>query len=270
MIFLLLAALTLSHGHRRALGAVFLTGSILTKYLTLGALPFFLLADVADQPGKLRLPRPDRVSDRLWRGLVRTVPVSLAALVTAAALFAPYWVGPSTVERVLAVDNNYLASPAALTILLVPDSQHWLTIARWALLAGVYLWLILRQLRGTIGEQGATFEGLFIMVLCAPHFAGWYLAVLVALAPLVGDGWSMARAAAFSVAASLTVPLWAFVWPAHSATMALLTFHAIIVPLTFGPPLLVGALGAVAKRRRLARETGNVDDRAVERILESA
>lgn len=270
MIFLLLAAVTFSRGRHRAMGAVALTGSILTKYLTIGALPFFLLACLTSPPvsqggrgSGMRILRPRR--------LTQAFPVVLAALGTAAVLFAPYWVGPTTLQRVLGVNQNYLASPSALIILLDAASPHWLGIARLAILAGVYLWLGFRQLRGTIGEADATFEGLFALILCAPHFAGWYLAVLVALAPVDGSGWRMTRAAIFSLAATLTVPLWAFVWPAQSATLTLLTFHEIIVPLTFGPPLIVAAMAAaVAIRRRTRRESDGAKEEDVEVVRESA
>jgi hypothetical protein len=78
-----------------------------------------------------------------------------------------------------------------------------------------------------------------VTILLANHFAGWYVPLLVALAVLAGDAVRQTRAAVLTFTTTLATPLWAYVWPANQPYLDLLTFHAILVPLTFLPPILV-------------------------------
>ena len=60
------------------------------------------------------------------------------------------------------------------------------------------------------------------------------------LAVLGRDPARQSRAAVLTFTTTLATPLWAYVWPANQPFLDLLTFHAVLVPLTFLPPLLVG------------------------------
>jgi len=270
MILLLVAALALASRRRHAIGAAFLAGSILTKYLTIGALPFYVIAVLRDQRG-VRLLRPgDWLAHLHPRQVARLVPTLLALFITAAALYEPYWVGLATLGRVMGVDRNYLASVPALIILLVPGSQHWLAVLRFAVIGGIYLWLGLRLLRDETSVSRTFFEALFTLIVMAPHFAGWYLAVLLALAPLTVDGWRELRAVVFAFATTLTVPLWAFVWPWMSNTSSLLAFHEIIVPLAIGPPLVVLLFKLWLDRRGVRRRQSDELAESQHSLRESA
>lgn len=231
MTVFLIAALVLLGKNRPVLGAISVGASVLIKFLTLGAVPLFFLAKLLDRA----VSRRSRV--------FRLIAGSLALLGLVVVAYAPFWVGPVTLQRAQAVDTDYLSSIPALIVLLVPDALGWLSYPRLALLALVGLWQANALRLGRTSLARATFEVTFVTILIAPHFAGWYLAPLVAVAALTRDRWIQARVVAFTVAATLTTPIWAYLWWWNQDWMSLTTVHLIVVPLTFLPAVLIALLG---------------------------
>lgn len=253
MIALLVLSLILLSGRRGPSGAFALAGSVFVKYLTVVAVPFYLLA-------QLRGPK------RSWRERLPMVLASVGALAATTLLaYAPFWAGPATLDRVRHVDDNYLASFSALALLYIPNVKQWLLPARVALVAGIALWQTRSFILRRASVERAVFEVYFGVLLVATHFAGWYLPMLIALGVLSKDRWLVARAITFSFCAILTVPLWEYLWPEVQNTAGLATFHLLIVPLTFLPPLFVGAWGAI-RTGASVRGVGSADGSAVERI----
>ena len=236
MAFVLVAGLVLLTKKRPILAAAGVGVSVLIKFLTLGVVPLFLLAEILAPARSHRLR-------------VARVAASTAVMIALAVVaYAPFWTGLATIERAQAVDSDYLSSIAALVILLVPDSINWLGIAKIAILAAVFLWQANSLRLGRANLAQAMFEVLFVTILIASHFAGWYLALLVAVAVLSGDRWIQARMVLFTFTTTLTTPLWAYLWYWNQDWMSMLTMHLIVVPLTFLPPLLVAVL-AMARPR---------------------
>lgn len=277
MIFLLVGFLALWRRRRPRLAVLFLVGSILTKYLTLGALPLYFLTELVagwrgdgrcltSSPEAAPPPRPNAHKERVRdaRSFVSlalrlAIPATIA-LIAAAILYAPYWRGPESLARVLEVDDNYLASISALTVLVIPGSVDWLIYPRGLLLGLVALWQVIGILRGRTNLTRATFELIFAMIVIAPHFAGWYLGVLIALGVAADDWWLLARAQVFAIGAMLTIPLWAYLWPWKGDALGLATFHAILIPITFGGPLLLSVASIIpySRNRRERKSTVEV------------
>jgi hypothetical protein len=223
---LVLAMLLLARRHF-ASGMAALSASIFVKYLTITAVPFYLLDEIADRARPLE---------------ARLAAIGRSCIVLAVATavaFAPFWAGLDTLARVRQVDNNYLASIPALAILLDGAALPWMMIAQIVVVGGVALWQAVSLWRGRATPERAIFEVSFAVILVATHFAGWYLPLLVAVAVFVGDRWLLARAVVFSFTAALTIPIWAFAYPWTQPALGLLAFHEIVVPLTFVPPLAV-------------------------------
>jgi hypothetical protein len=244
MVLGLVAALWHLARHRSvgaaALASAVLVASGLVKYLSLAALPFVLLA-------LTRARRPGSA----------VAAAALAAIATALLAFIPYWAGGAPFQRLLAVDSDYLASVSALVVLLAPGVSVWLLYPRLVLLGLVGLWQAGALLLRRASLAAALFEVFFVALLVATRFAGWYLPILLALAARSADGWQQARAVAFTVTASATTVLWAFVWPANQSWLTLTGFHLVIVPLTFLPPLLVAVVGW--DRARLRQSVADSD-----------
>ena len=239
--FFLVAGLILLARNRTVSGALGIGASVLVKYLTLGAIPLLFLATALQS----------RHSPRI--GWIRFAASAAALLALVVGSYAPFWAGPPILQRIQAVDSNYLSSLPALIILLVPDTVHWLVYPRLLLLAAVGLWQANALRTGRASLARATFEVLFATVIVATHFAGWYLALLVAVAVLTGDRWVQIRMVAFTFATTLTTPLWAYVWWWSQDWMSMTTIHLLVVPLTFVPPLGV-ALLASQWPRNVARQ----------------
>ncbi len=243
MICLLVVAFVLYSERRPIAATVALAASSLVKYLTLEALPYFLLVQALD-------------SSANRRGRVGSIVASLLAFGgSAIVVFAPYWVGPVTIERVRVADTNYLSSISALMILLRPSSLDWLVYPRIGILAAVGTWEAYRLIAGRACLAGALFEVSFATILIANHFAGWYLPLLVALAVLAGDWRARTRIVVLTFTTTLTTPLWAYVWPIGQPGLDLATFHMLLVPLTFVPPLVVGLVTVfpIFGRQRIER-----------------
>lgn len=250
-------------GRRGARGAFALAASVFVKYLTVIALPFYLLAE---------LRGPDAGD---WRGWRRRLPAVLASVgvfaITAVLAYAPFWAGPVTLARVRTVDQNYLASMSALALLYLPNASAWLLTGRVAVVAMIAAWQLRSFALGRADVPRAVFEVYFGVLLIATHFAGWYLPLLVALGVLSADRWLISRAVVFSLSAILTVPLWQYLWPQVQNSAGLGPFHLLIVPLTFLPPLIIAALGAARSSERpertgSRREVSRLDRSAAEPI----
>lgn len=237
MALCLVAALVLTTKGRLVSGTLAAGASVLVKYLTLGAVPLVLLAEILDTAPSRRA--------RLAR--VGASAVLLALLAVAA--YAPFWSGLATLERARATAEDYLASIPALAVLLIPDSLGWLVLPRLLIPAIVGLWQANNLRLGRANLAQATFEVLFVTVLVSSHFAGWYLGLLVAVAALSGDRWRQARVIAFTFTTTLTTPLWAYVWYWDQGWLSMTAIHLIVVPLTFLPALLIALAALVWPRR---------------------
>lgn len=231
MTFFLIAALVCVMRNRPVLGALGIGASVLIKFLTLGAIPMFLLAKALDTQRAMRTR------------LTRVTGYAAIVVALGIAAYAPFWTGPATLQRAQAVDGNYLSSIPALIILIVPDSIKWLTYPRFALLALVGLWQANSLRLGRINLAQAMYEIFFVTILIAAHFAGWYLALLVAVSVLSRDRWTQARTAVFTFTTTLTTPLWAYLWWWVQDWMSMTTIHLIVVPLIFAAPLGIAFLG---------------------------
>jgi hypothetical protein len=249
MIFLLVLAVLLLTVRRPLLAIIALAGSAFIKYLTLEALPYFVLTQCVCSEGKLRARLTSAAGSALTFGIATGL------------VFAPFWVGPVTIERARVADANYLSSISALIVLIRPSAFDWLIYPRIAVLATLCLWQGYRLLARRAGLADVLFDVSFVTILLANHFAGWYVPLLVALAALAGDPVRQTRAAILTFTTSLATPFWAYVWPAYQPNLDLLTFHLILVPLTFLPPLLAGVKWPwrTAERRWSERTTPGLE-----------
>jgi hypothetical protein len=233
-----------------AIVAISLTASALVKYLTAPALGFALLALLA-------VPRR-RGPARLIAPLVFLLVVAATVAIT----FAPFWVGPSVLQRLRDVDGNYLSSIPALIILIDRGAMGWLIYPRVAIVAAVVAGQAWRVVRRKTPLAAALFDVELAIIVVATHFAGWYVPLLLALALLSGRPRQIVQALSLTFATTLTTPLWAYLWPAEQPGLTLLGLHLILVPLTFLPlavaPLLQARLAAgLATRAQSAGDRVN-------------
>jgi len=240
MIALCLFSLVLLTRHQATFGAPALAASVFVKYLTAVAVPYYFLSQIAD--GR----RSVRTMLSAMGGSV------LSFVVITAVVYAPFWAGPATFERVRQVNDNYLASLPALAILLLPNAAFELTAARLAIVGLVGIWQTWAILHRRTTVERAVFETYFAVLLVATHFAGWYLPLLIALGVLSADRWLVARAVVFSVTALLTTPLWTYLFPATQNALSFAQFHLIVVPFTFLPPLALIIVQILAARHGAA------------------
>ncbi len=152
--------------------------------------------------------------------------------------------GGRSTHRALGLGGVASAAIAALVILLAPSAINWRVYPRFARVAGVVAWQAGALWLGRANLTYALFEVSFAIVVVATHFAGWYLALPLAL--LAGDGWRIARVVALTFTATLTTPLWAYLWSLAQPDRSLEDLHLIVVPLVFvplpRPPRAVGEL----------------------------
>ena len=240
LTLLLIAGLIAMKKDRPVLGAIGFTLSLLVKSLAVGVLPL-LFIQMLRMPGRTIRNR-----------LLITIVSALTVVGMAVLAYAPFWAGSTTLDRIQAVDSNYLGSLSALAILLIPNSIHWLIYPRVAILGVVGISLVFLVWTRRTPLERAVFEIIFVTILMATHFAGWYLPVLVAVAALAGDGWSQARMIAFTFAATLTTPIWEYAWSWSQGRLSMEEFHLIVVPLVFVPTLGVTllALWHMVKQRQ--------------------
>jgi hypothetical protein len=224
---LIITGLVLATRRWSCLGGVSVGAAMLVKMTAIGLFPLYLAA--------ILLNRTESVRRRLLT--VAAIVIGWAALVVVA--YQPYWVGPQTVHRLLIADGDYLASLASLVVFLVPTTRDWLIYVRIALGMAIAAWQVRGMLLGKTTLASAAFEVMFATVLLAAHFAGWYLPLVLALAVLSRNQINLRRAAVFTLSATMTTPLWAYAYTLPVDWMNAESFHFIVVPLTFIPPLLV-------------------------------
>jgi hypothetical protein len=224
---LLVAGLVCLVKNRPLVGILAVGAAVLIKLLPIGVLPLCLLYQAVDH----RLA---------WRTRMIGLTASVVALIGLVGVaYAPFWIGTATLQRVIDADSDYLASVPALIILVVPGATDWLTYLRLALLAIVGLWQARGLWLGSTSLPTAALGVLFATIVLASHFAGWYLGLLVAVSVLTQNRRLQAAIGVFTLTATLTTPLWTYVWTPYQDSLTLTTFHLFLVPFTFIPPLLV-------------------------------
>jgi hypothetical protein len=228
--------------NRPALGALGIGAAVLIKLLPIAVVPLYLVATALDRRRSAR------------QRLLQTVTCAAILVGLAVVAYAPFWMGPTTLRRVLDVDVNYAGSIPAFILVLLPTSYHWLVYPRLAVAATVGLWQARSLWLGVASLPMAAYEVLFATILLATHFAGWYLPILVALAILSEDRLRQERIVIFTLTATLTTPAWAYVLTWTRDWVSNGQFHLILVPLTFIPPLVLTTpfsrklLGDLARR----------------------
>jgi hypothetical protein len=200
---------------------------MLVKMTAIGLFPLYLAAILLNR------------SETLGRRLLTILAVVVGWAALAIVAYHPYWVGPETVHRLLLADGDYLASLASLVVFLLPTTRDWLIVVRVALGVAIAAWQVRGMLIGKTTLAAAAFEVMFATILLAAHFAGWYLPLVLALAVLSRSQINLRRAAVFTLSATMTTPLWAYAYTLPLDWMNAESFHFIVVPLTFIPPLLV-------------------------------
>jgi hypothetical protein len=237
MVFFLLLAVYFAASQRRWLVIPALTLSILTKFVTLMVLPFFLLYLVRQET---TWPR---------RLLIAAANLALA-FGLGVALMAPIWPGWEN-WAVRDLGGGAGKSPFALLVLIL---RPWLTtnvafeVSRY-LLGGlfllIYAWLAWRALAGpptlTHVVLTPTFWVFFwYLLLPNQQFHAWYLLWPLAVAATLIPSLSYSRMVVFGLTALLSITLYETMRVWWWDALQPLALHAIAIPLVFGPPLLVG------------------------------
>jgi alpha-1,6-mannosyltransferase len=214
-----------------------LTLAILTKFIPLMVLPFFLLYLIRQETG--------------WPRRLAVAAGHLAvAAGLGAALMAPVWPGW---ERwaVRGLGGGAGKSPFALLVLLL---RPWLTtnlafdVSRYVLggiFLLIYLWLAWRALSGPSSLANVVLApafGVFFWYLVLPNqqFHAWYLLWPLAMAVLLLPSRALAQVAVFGLTALLSITLYEIVRVWYWDALDVLTLHVISIPFVFGPPLLAG------------------------------
>jgi hypothetical protein len=122
---------------------------------------------------------------RRWRSLL---VATLAAVAASTALYAPFWVGPQTLEPVLFQTNRVVWSPGALLIAWGVDGLVARVVCAAAFVA-ICAWVAARQ---TNVIQAVWSVQLAALLLLTTAFFAHYLVPIVALAALSGD-WRLER-----------------------------------------------------------------------------
>lgn len=251
MALLLLAGLWLFRRRRLRAALVLCALAGLVKIAAFVALPALLLAGARNSPAQSRMQRV--------RLLLSAV---IACVLTAAVVYAPLWQGPQTLSGVLALDNRFTASAAAVVKLALEtrygsDAAIWL--ARFvftALFLAVYLWLLRRAARRAEPvEQTLTAGIAALLIVGTLWFQPWYVTWLLALAPLAGRRWQGAVVLWSAGALSLYL-LYDFGWYwfadfFNSANGLVLNVCALA--LWLGPVLLSRKLGSTPPGGATAR-----------------
>ena len=245
LIFFLLAAIAAHLAPRRRpwLVVLFLTLSILTKFITLLVVPAYLLLlwrDTPAAPG--RWFSRARVLAWAQAGAVALATFVILWLPFASALRNPLFLLDATAMS--RYDNSllqlvYWGVRSVLALILPPDlstqiaGQGVKLVGRIAFLA---LWLTMTwRTRDTDGWLRAAFWILFgYLVLATPWFWPWYVTWLVALAPLVATRLVTAVTLTFSVSVLIIYVMWGNTLPFDRGS--LYPVHNIVA---FGLPLLI-------------------------------
>jgi len=236
MVFFLLLAIYFAVSDRRWLVIPVLTLSILTKFVTLMVVPFFLIYLVRQESS--------------WR---RRLLVGAGNLALAAGLgmvlMAPVWPGWDD-WAVRDLGGGAGKSPFALLVLIL---RPWLTTnvafdVRRYLLGGVFLaiyaWLAWRAVTGPPTLKNVVLVPAFwvffwYLMLPNQQFHAWYLLWPLAVAALLIPSSSFTRVVVFGLTALLSITLYETMRIWWWDTLQPLALHAIAIPLVFGLPLVV-------------------------------
>ncbi len=240
MVFFLLLAVYFTVSDRRWLVIPALTLSILTKFVTLMVLPFFLLYLIRQET--------------TWRGRLVVAAGNLAlAIGLSVVLMVPIWPGWEN-WAVRDLGGGAGKSPFTLLVLIL---RPWLTtnvafdVSRY-LLGGlfllIYAWLAWRALTGpptlTNVVLAPTFWVFFwYLMLPNQQFHAWYLLWPLAMAVTLIPSPSFTRVVVFSLTALLSITLYETMRIWWWEALQPLALHAIAIPLVFGLPLVVGIRG---------------------------
>jgi len=237
MIFFLLLAVYFAASQRRWLVIPALTLSILTKFVTLMVLPFFLLYLIRQET--------------TWpRRLLVAVGNLALAIGLSLILMAPIWPGWEN-WAVRDLWGGAGKSPFALLVLIL---RPWLTtnvafdVSRYVLgglFLLIYAWLAWLALTGPPTVTSVILVPIFwvffwYLMLPNQQFHAWYLLWPLAMAVILIPSPAFTRVVVFSLAALLSITLYETMRVWWWDTLQPLPLHAIAIPLVFGPPLLVG------------------------------
>ena len=207
MAMLLLWGLWFFRRRRLRTALVLCTLAGLVKITAFVAPPVLLLAGARSSPTRTRSQRM-----RLLIGALA------ACLLTAAAVYAPLWQGSPSVAGLLALDNRFTASAAAVVKLALEarygsDAAEWLARSGFTLLfVAVYLRLLRRAARGHAPVEQTLAAGIAALLLVGTFwFQPWYVTWLLALAPLAGRRWQR-TAILWSAGALSLYLLYDFAW----------------------------------------------------------
>jgi hypothetical protein len=212
------------------------TLAALVKLAALAALPVLLVA------GASRIPA-QRLSQR-----ARVLLTGLACcMFVAAIVYAPLWQGSQTFAGVMALDNRFTSSPAAIVKLALEQGVGWQP-AEWltrnlfaALFLGVYLMLLRRAAREHEAMPETMLAAIAVLLtLGTLWFQPWYVIWLIVLAPLAGKQWRR-LAVVWSAGALSLYLLFDFGWywfPDFFNSANELVLNVIAVGLWLGPPAL--------------------------------
>lgn len=237
MVFFLLLAIYFAVTDRRWLVIPALTLSILTKFVTLMVLPFFLLYLMRQESTWLR------------RLLVMVANLAVA-IGLSVILMAPIWPGWDN-WAVRDLGGGAGKSPFTLLVLIL---RPWLTtnvafdVSRFVLgglFLLIYAWFAWRALTGPATVTNVilvpTFWVFFwYLMLPNQQFHAWYLLWPLAMAVILIPSTAFTRVVVFSLVALLSITLYETMRIWWWDTLQPLPLHAIAIPLVFGLPLLVG------------------------------
>ena len=185
MAMLLLGGLWFFRRRRLRTALVLCTLAGLVKIAAFVALPVLLLAGARSSAARSRTQHVRLLFDAL-----------AACLLTAAAVYAPLWQGSQSVAGLLALDNRFTASAAAVVKLALearigPDAAEWLARSAFTLLfLGVYLRMLRRAAQGHAPLEQTLAAGIAALLIVGTlWFQPWYVTWLLALAPLAGRRW---------------------------------------------------------------------------------
>jgi hypothetical protein len=245
LVFFLLAAIAAHLAPRRRpwLVALFLTLSILTKFITLLVVPAYLLL----------LWRTTPAAPGRWFSRARVAAWAQAGAV-AVATFAIFWApfasalrNPTFLLDATAMsryDNSLLQLVfwvvRSLLDLVLPSDLSTQLAGQGVKLVGravfLILWVVMTwRTRNTDSWLRASFWILFgYLVLATPWFWPWYVTWLVALAPLVATRLATAVTLTFSVSVLVIYVMWGNILPFDRGSVY--PIHNIVA---FGLPLLM-------------------------------
>lgn len=240
MVFFLLLAVYFVAGNRRWLVGLALSFSILTKFIPVIAVPFFLLYLA-------------RRESSWWRRFA--VAAGNLALIggLGVALMTPVWPGWEN-WAVRNLGHGAGKSPFALLVLIL---RPWLgtnlafDIGRYlmgALFLIICLWLAWRAFTGppTVAHVILVPSfGVFFWYLVLPNqqFHAWYLLWPLGVAALLVPSSAFTRVAAFGLTALLSITLYETMRVWWWNILNPLALHTIAIPFVFGLPMLAGIKG---------------------------